>query len=598
MKRIAPYLIALALFCGVGIILTFMLLSPAYISQRLADGVRQATGLETQFTRAPRLELMPQVLVRIEAVTFSGPDGPLMQVPEIIIRLGVSDLLAKRFAPGAIELVRPSMELTVSPEGTGNWVPESGTVLKPDAAPPILIRDGSVAFLDERSGDRFEASRIDARLGAGDGASGINIDASFVWNNDRLQLAAWIKDAGLAATKGTPADITLQSARLNFSFSGQARLDQGIALAGQMDVEVPDLLDLAKWTGLKLPPSGAAPLRLSASGPFDSRTGRVGFRQANFRLNGLNAQGDVMLMTGKRAQLAAKLDFERLDFDNFSPDRKAAADSGWSDRKLDLSMLPAMDAQVSLSARSLQWRGIETGKAVLDLSLKAGALTAQLREAKLGNGTGSGTLSLGLADDVAKLSVKLRTQGAEAAQISRFVFGTSQISGACDLVLDATAQGESLRAMTGTLAGTGSINLQGGSVADVDIPGLMRAVASKVISGWAPVRGASTGVERLSASFTLADGIAETKDLLLQGARVKLSAAGRVDFLRGFIDMRSTPEIVAAETGTSVLPVDLITRGPWSSPKFYPDMPGVLDNPEQAYVALRAMKPRSPGATP
>ena len=92
--------------------------------------------------------------------------------------------------------------------------------------------------------------------------------------------------------------------------------------------------------------------------------------------------------------------------------------------------------------------------------------------------------------------------------------------------------------------------------------------------------------------------IAETKDLVFQNAKVKLAAAGRVDFLRGFMDFQSTPELMAAEIGTSILPVDLITRGPWANPKFYPDMPGVLENPDQAYTALRALKPREPGATP
>lgn len=595
MKRIIPILVAFALVCGIGLALLFFLLSPAYMSQQLAQAVRQASGLEVQFTGKPRLELLPQMLVRFEDVTLSGPDGPIAQVPVIIVRAGPQDLLARRFAPRAIELVRPNIQLTVSPEGTGNWTPEAGAALNPVGVPAILISEGNLTFLDERSGDRFEATSVDARLFPADDGRGIGVEAALVWNDDRLQLSAFVKDAAAAATDGTPADITVHGSRMNFSFSGQARLDQGLALSGQMDVEVPDLIDLANWTGFALPPSATA-LRFSASGPFDIRTARVGFRQADYQLNGMNAKGDVMLYTsGRQPLLTASLNFNRLDLDAFSA--KASADLDWSDARIDLSGLSAIDLDLKMAAREMQWRDIQATAARLNVEVKQGALTAQLRQAKLGNGTAEATLSLAMAGDLPKLGFKLQTKSADATQIGKWLFGTSQITGACDMTLDVTAQGESTRALSAALSGSGTVALTG-SIADVDVLGLMGAVGQKVITGWAPVKGVNTKLDRLSASFTIADGIAETKDLVFQNANVKLTAAGRVDFLRGFMDFQSTPELMAAEIGTSILPVDLITRGPWANPKFYPDMPGVLENPDQAYAALRALKPREPGATP
>jgi AsmA protein len=595
MKRIVPILIAFALVCGIGIAALFFLLSPAYMSQKLADSVRQASGLEVQFTSKPRLELVPEILVRFENVTLSGPDGPVAQIPMIIVRAGPQDLLARRFSPRAIEFVRPDIQLVVSPEGTGNWTPEAGVALNPAGVPAILIREGNLSFLDERSGDRFEATSVDAKLAPGDDGPGVGVEAAFVWNDDRLKLSAFVKDVGSAATEGTPADITVQASRVNFSFSGQARLDQGLALSGQMDVEVPDLFDFAKWNGIDLARASTA-LRFSASGPFDIRTGRVGFRQADYRFNGMDAKGDVMLFTaGRKPQLVAALNFEKLDLDGLAA--KPSADGDWSDARLDLSALSVMDLDLKLAARQLRWRDIAASSARMDVELKQGALTAELREAKLGQGTATASLTLGTADDLAKIGFKLRTAGADATQLGQWLFATDKITGACDMTLDITAQGESMRALVGALAGTGSLSLTG-AIADVDLPGLMKAVSQKVITGWAPVDGASTGVERLSASFSISDGIAETKDLVLQGARVKLAAAGRVDFLRGFMELQSTPELMAAETGNSLLPVDLITRGPWAKPKFYPDMPGILENPDQAYAALRALKPTAPGTAP
>ena len=43
--------------------------------------------------------------------------------------------------------------------------------------------------------------------------------------------------------------------------------------------------------------------------------------------------------------------------------------------------------------------------------------------------------------------------------------------------------------------------------------------------------------------------------------------------------------IIAEECGLPIIPV--VIDGPWAEPRVYPDMAGILDNPDAAYAKLK-----------
>ena len=57
--------------------------------------------------------------------------------------------------------------------------------------------------------------------------------------------------------------------------------------------------------------------------------------------------------------------------------------------------------------------------------------------------------------------------------------------------------------------------------------------------------------------------------------------------LRHALDFKFDPALVTGSNQTTSLPVQVVVKGPWNAPKIYPDVAGILDDPEAAYNALR-----------
>ena len=124
--------------------------------------------------------------------------------------------------------------------------------------------------------------------------------------------------------------------------------------------------------------------------------------------------------------------------------------------------------------------------------------------------------------------------------------------------------------------------------------GSQRLTAS-TLSGWQDSAEKATDLSQLSASFKIDKGQAQTTDLNLVGPLVKMTGAGTIDLGTKQIGFRVEPKLVMTTEGQGRItdPVGLgipvMISGPWASPRIYPEMQGILDNPEAAYAKLKEM---------
>jgi AsmA protein len=124
---------------------------------------------------------------------------------------------------------------------------------------------------------------------------------------------------------------------------------------------------------------------------------------------------------------------------------------------------------------------------------------------------------------------------------------------------------------------------------------MIRSITSNPLSGWQDAKELSTDLTQLSASFKVERGQAATGDLNLVGPLVKVTGGGTVDLGNRALAMRVEPKLVMTTEGQGRasdpigLGIPVVIEGPWSEPRFYPDMAGMLDNPEAAYAKLKQM---------
>ena len=99
----------------------------------------------------------------------------------------------------------------------------------------------------------------------------------------------------------------------------------------------------------------------------------------------------------------------------------------------------------------------------------------------------------------------------------------------------------------------------------------------------------------MSASFKIDKGQAQTTDLNLVGPLVKMTGAGTIDLGTKQIGFRVEPKLVMTTEGQGRaadpvgLGIPVMIEGPWGEPRIYPEMQGILDNPDAAYAKLKEM---------
>jgi AsmA protein len=170
-----------------------------------------------------------------------------------------------------------------------------------------------------------------------------------------------------------------------------------------------------------------------------------------------------------------------------------------------------------------------------------------------------------------------------------------KIDGKMQAKLAFRAGGASQRAIVSSLNGTAFVVFQDGAIRDLNIAKMIRSLTSGTLSGWQQGRDQGTDLTQLSASFRVEQGQATTSDLTLVGPLVRMTGAGTVDLAAKSLAFRVEPKLVMTTEGqgSAANPVGfgipIAIEGPWAEPRIYPEMAGMLDNPDAAYAKLREM---------
>jgi len=173
-------------------------------------------------------------------------------------------------------------------------------------------------------------------------------------------------------------------------------------------------------------------------------------------------------------------------------------------------------------------------------------------------------------------------------------FGFSDLKGKLSPSLSVNARGNTQEELIATLRGQASFRIVDGAIEGVDLPVAFTRVSNSILEGWGRDDGHSTSFDALSATFNIADGIAATSNLILTSPSLSFTAKGEIDLLRKALDLKVAPQIpLAASTAEAPqfvnFPVAILAKGPWTRPKIYPDMPGILEDPAAAYAALKKL---------
>jgi AsmA protein len=603
MRRLAVFLTGLVVFAGGTLTAVYLLASANSLTTHIAESIERSTGRTVTIGSAARLRLWPEFGISFSDVKLSNPAGikesVFAEVETMRVNIGLGALLGRRAEIGEIKLINPTVNLIIDAQGRGNWetgrtdqVPEavaSTTVL------PIYVEGGTVSFVDERSGEAYVFKRLDLVLTLPSLEGAIDIKGSGDWRQDRVSFSLFLKSPQLFANEGTPIDLNVSGSWLNFAFSGQAAASKSFQLAGTVEGGTRSLRGLMRWAGVKIG-DGKGLGVLQAKGALSLKGRTVSISKGQFTLDGMRAQGDVAVRFAEdKPKLTARLGLDALDLNQYAPAPHQSSDEGegleaWSSAGIDFSPLNAVDVSANLRAARLIYGRALMSDAVINATIADGILNAKLDKVDVYGGTAQGQMVLNGKQKVPTLQASFHGDGLDGYRLLRNIGNFTWLDGRCDFALAFAATGRSQREMIASLRGTAGFAFDDGTIKDVNLAEIADAVSKDILTGWIVEATAETKFRQIRAEFAIADGIAESKELTIDGPGVKLTGKGLVDLLKQELDFKVDADVITAK-GVNVagFAVPVVVKGPWGKPKFYPDIAGVLENPHAAYATLKTL---------
>jgi AsmA protein len=566
---------SLAAIIAVGLAVVFV--APLFISaedvrNRLFAEIEEATGYRLTVNGSLHISAFPTLKLVAEDVGVAQTKGAgavdLATAKELRFGLAVAPLLSGKVQLTEVALISPILTMpeaspkTAGPKTAGAEQKVGGgasiaTALRSLSLDSLRIEDGTLILRGEGGapGKRIDGLNLEASLPAFDVPLSVDVKARF---------------------DGQPLGVT-------GSISSFGPFLDGAAAQLLLDVDAPAYF----------------PQKLAVMGSA-TYTGDV------LALDGLSARaGETMLrgvvsadLSGAVPQIKASLSGDSLNVDGLlGGSAKAAAGpadgaSGWSDAKIDFSGLKAINAQVNLSVERLSYGTIKAGPIGIRAAVAGGKLKLELPNFQLYGGVGTGVLSVDATGKVPVQTFRFSLSNLDAYPFLDDMAAFQRIEGKAAVAIDLTASGASQRAMISALAGTASFEFSDGAIRGINVAKMVRNLGSATLSGWQSGDAEKTDFASLGASFKIAQGKAQTSDLHLSGPLVRMAGVGTVDLPAQTINFRVDPQVVASLEGQGGkndlegLGVPVAINGPWAAPSIYPDIAGILDNPQAAYEKL------------
>jgi AsmA protein len=587
---------------------------------QIESRVTAATGRELRINGPVRLSLFPAVAVVANDVTFANAPGArepqMATLAKLDVHVRVLPLLSGNIAIDRLVLDKPVIHLEVDHQGKPNWdfAAAKATPDQPQAGQPpanqapasssgggpsdialgdVRLSDGIATYSDDRSGARYEISAINATVKLANLDSPLSADGSLVWNNEKLSLTAGASaPRGLMTGKGSDVSVKLDSKPAVVAFTGHGE-GTPLKLAGSLDLNVPNVRALAAWAGqpLDVPGSGLGPL--SIQGTLASASQHVSFTKATYKLDAIEATGDLSIDTsGRVPAIKAALSTNVLDLNPYLPPEKPAApgraapsgggggggqatSSGWSTEPIDVSGLKAANADLGLTTAGLVVRQIKIGKAALHVSVDDGKLVSDLTEMALYDGNGKARVAVDGSGRVPSLAMNFNIDGVQAEPLLKDAMGVDRLRGAATADGTLSGAGASQRDLISALNGKGSLKLRNGSIRGFDIASMVKNIGS----AFSTSDNQQTEFTEASATYTITNGIVRNDDLAMTAPLFQVAGKGTVDLPKRTINYRVEPRVVVG--------VPIVISGPWDHISYQPDLASGIPGAQQTIRGLR-----------
>jgi AsmA protein len=550
---IAAVIVIIALLLVIGI-------PSSLLTAQIQERVEHETGYKLAINGGARISLWPQLNITLNDVTLQNPGdrdiNNRFAASSIEADVTLASLWAGRPQITELVVIRPVVNLPLQRERVRDANPASrpAPASKAEAAfsiEHVSVSGGTIVLSNLR--DRVER-KIDT------------VNADVTVDADRK-----IRLAGNARSNGQPLKFEIKA-------SPPAALVERQNIPTEFKLDAPGLLDAQLTARAEVRLNGSVVMINGVSGTFGD--------------GAFNGWASVDLASKPLVKL--DLDFQRLAY-AVSRNTAGGAAQPWSNATIDLNGLNYIDIQARISAAELNIGDGRFAPAAIEATLMSGVLKAQLANLGAYDGNANGDLTVDASTANPTFAMRADLTGVRALPLLRSLADFDKIDGRMQAKISVRSSGISQRAIMSNMSGTAFVVFQDGAIRGLNVAQMIRSLTANTLSGWQESQEKATDLSQLSASFKIDKGQAQTTDLNLVGPLVKMTGVGTIDLGTKQIGFRVEPKLVMTTEGQGRtsdpvgLGIPVMIEGPWGEPRIYPEMQGIVDNPEAAYAKLKEM---------
>ena len=610
-KRLVIVVAAAAAAVVVALITLSFVIPASAVRDAVAREIHNVTGLDPVFRGDVAVSFFPSGRVTFHNVFLDGDRNgePELVAEELTAHLRYFPLLSGHIEISDVTLVRPTITVTVDPDGGSNWsglIHSLAHALEPDPNNPnrlasfseIGIHDGMVVVRSNYAG-RVVADRLDEvdfQLAWPSISRSFGAKGRFVWHDQPLDASFALSDF-LAALTGerTGVKMRLSGAPVKVAFDGAASNQPTLKVDGTLSVESPSLREALRWADARQLPFGGFG-RFALRAQTSIADGIVSMSGVNVELDGNVAEGVITLSTDHHT-VQGTLAADAFDLTPYVSGIHllAADDRNWDQLPLGLDGLDDLNLDLRLSAANVRIANAKLGRTAVAANMRNGKLDVTIGESQAFGGVAKG--SFGLARASAGVAVTSHVQFVEVDLESCLsqVFGIHKLEGRGNLALNVEGSGSSVLAVTNTLAGTASLTAHDGALAGINVEQLLRRLERRPLSGNGDFRSGRTPFDKFALNLKIDQGQVSVDDLHVEGPAVRVAVAGQVSVPTRDLDLKGVATLVSSAS-SSEFDLPFVVQGQWDDPIMLPDAQSLIRRSGAAAPLLDAIKAHNAGA--
>lgn len=612
------------------LILSALLVIPLFVDiqnykPQIEKRVSEATGLLFTLGGDLRLSLFPWAGLSLSDLHLGNLSGfeekDFVAVKSFEVRVKLLPLLFKDIQVKRFVLEGPRIVLERNKDGRGNWegigkpsgeIPSKAPKEKrkaPESEPredfPIkslalgefAITDGYILWIDQIKGERREISNVTLRLEDVSLDRPIHLALSARLVGHPLSLDGKVGPVGKELGKETiPLVFAVKALKqLDMSLKG-ILVDPAISPKFDLGLEVSPFSPrkLVTSLGESFPVATADPealnlvaLKAKLKGDFE----KVSLLDGALDLDESRLSFSVSAKDFAEPNVSFDLRMDEIDLDRYLPppsekqpteEEKKATAPPPGQKKIDYTPLRRLSLNGTVRVGKLKAQRAR----IQDLELKVSGKNSRFRldpiTLKLYEGSILAKAALDVRQDTPTSNVELDAEAIQVGPLLQDILKKDFLEGDIKAKVALRMAGDDAERIKKTLNGKGDFLFRDGAIKGVDLAGMVRNVKTAFGLEKKGRDRPGTDFSELHCPFTITNGVVNTPKTTLMSPLLRVMAAGEANLVKETLNFRVEPKFVATLKGQqdtmqrSGLMVPVLVSGTFASPRFRPDLKGIL----------------------